>query len=282
MIIGAQKCGTTTLDAMLRTHPSVTGCTPKEPHFFSTCDDWQAEIARYEQSFAKSADSLYFEASTSYTFYPHRNLELWEDIYEYNPKTKFIYLVRPPIDRMTSSYMHNYERGYTDLEFEAALLEIPLLLDITRYASQIKPFIRRFGREQVHICFFEDLVRDPEAFVSTLSRFLGIHPDGFAHVGEMHSNKSVGGNKPHYKYDRFGALLRVVKRFAPALWKKIATDPARAFHEKPVLSPSHQQVILNTLEPEIREVEVLTGRDLSHWRAVPSAGGLSKEGAVNQ
>ena len=88
MIVGAQKCGTSTLSAILRIHPALVRCDVKEPNFFSGCEDWRAELPRYEQMFRRREGALYFEASPSYTFYPHRKLDLWDDLHSYNPALK--------------------------------------------------------------------------------------------------------------------------------------------------------------------------------------------------
>jgi hypothetical protein len=267
MIVGAQKCGTTTLSDILNTHPSLVCCREKEPHFFSRALDWQAELPRYEQLFHRRAGARFFEASTSYTFYPHRNLDLWERLYAYNPALKIIYLVRDPIERVTSAYMHSYQRGYTDLPFERALVERAMLLNVTRYASQITPFIRRFGSERVRILFFEDLVRDPSTLVRNLAAFLEVDAHSFRGVNSTHSNKSLGRDRRHHKHDT--RAMKMLRRVAPPLWRSMTDNSERAFSEKPVLSPSAQWMVLHMLRAEIDELEVLSGRDLDHWRRRP-------------
>lgn len=267
MIVGAQKCGTTTLSEILRGHPSVTQCSVKEPHFFSKCENWRAELPRYQRLFESGDGTLRFEASTTYTSFPHENLEIWEDLYAFNAALKIVYLVRHPIQRVTSGYMHMYERGYTDLSFERALVELSEILDITRYATQIEPFVHRFGRDRLRIIFFEDLCRDPRAVAHDLARFLGIDPATFVEIDGLHRNVSVGGAKRHHKYDRPGWLLRGVRRFAPPLWRAITDNSARAFQRKPVLSPPYRRLVIHMLRSEIDRLEEITGRNLDHWRS---------------
>jgi hypothetical protein len=275
MIVGAQKCGTSTLSEMLRMHPALVRCDRKEPDFFSGCADWRAELPRYEQMFRRRPGALYYEASPSYTFYPHRKLELWNDLYDYNPALKIIYLVRDPIERLTSSYMHSYERGYTDLSFERTIIERAMLLDITRYATQITPFIERFGRDRVRIIFFDDLVRNPNGVVRELAAFLGIDGGEFGDVSGVHANESLGGHKLHHKFDNPGFLLSQVRRYAPPLWRAITDNSSRRFDRKPVLPPALRRAVLRLLRSEIDQLEAITGRDLSGWKGDAAVVGAS-------
>jgi hypothetical protein len=269
ILVGAQKCGTTTLANILDAHPSVVCCSEKEPHFFSSCNSWKQEITDYEALFDKRREqTLYFEASTTYTFYPHFNLEIWRDIYAYNKNMKIVYVVRDPIQRITSGYMHLYERGYTDLSFEKALLKEPSILNITRYAMQIQPFIDQFGRDNVCILFFEDLVEDVDRVVGTLSEFLQIDNGRFRDLSSFHANKSIGGRKQHHKYDNPNIFYRAIRRLAPPLWKKLVDNSDRSFEEKPELPAPLQRAVLHMLELDIAALEGITDRDLSTWREV--------------
>lgn len=266
LVIGAQKCGTSTLYRLLDRHPSIVGAQIKEPHFWTRCEDWKAELPAYHDLFPSQEGVLYFEASTTYTFYPLRKLEIWEDLYEYNPAMKFIYSVRNPIDRIISNYMHMYERGYTDAALEQELKKNRLYLEVSRYATQVKPFIRRFGEDQVLIVVFEDLLDQPEEFTREIAEFLGVDAEGFGDVTSIHANRSVGSARPHHKTIRPNLFLRGVRKFAPPLWRRFADNSQRSFQAKPSLSLPHQRMILHMLELEIDELERMAGRDLSHWR----------------
>lgn len=267
MVVGAQKCATRSLCRILATHPDIEGSRPGEPHFFSKSPDWRADIATYEQMFEHAPPgALKFEGSTTYTFYPHCNLEIWEDLYDYNPYLKIIYLVRDPLERVTSAYMHLYERGYLECGFEQALQIHPLILNVTRYATQIKPYIERFGRDNVRILFFEDFVRDPAFVMRQVAGFLGVDVKGFRGVGQTHRNPSVGGAKRHHRYDAPGMLLRRISRYAPWMWQRITDNTDRAFTTKPLLSPAFKRMVLRMLDSEIEELQEITKRDLSHWR----------------
>lgn len=265
MIIGAQKCGTTTLFKILKNHPSMIGCAPKEPHFFSTTKDWSSDLTQYHSLFKEKEGVLYFEASTTYTFYPLRNLRIWDDIFDYNPNMKFIYIVRNPIDRIVSSYMHTYERGYTDLGIEEALIEERIYIELTRYYTQIFPYIRKFGRDNILIIDFEDLIYKKEIVLEQLSEFLLVDIEKFRELEQTHSNISVGGNKMHHKFDSPSLQLRAIRKFLPPLWNRIRDNSKRGFPEKPVLSFELKEMIINMLELEIKGLQELMQKDLGEW-----------------
>ena len=268
IILGAQKCGTTTLFQILKSHPKLIGSKPKEPHFFSTNKNWRGELSAYHGLYEQKQDVMYFEGSTTYTFYPLRNLSIWNDLYEYNKDLKFIYLVRNPVDRIVSSYMHNFERGYISSPIGTALIEERLLIDITRYATQIKPFIETFGREKILILDFEGLRDDKiESTLNLLGSFLNLNAGDFKKAKEVHANKSVGGYKLHYRFDNPGLPLRAMKKLSPWLWRFITDNKKRRFKERPKLSPAQKEVVLNMLDLEITELEKIMNRDLSHWRS---------------
>jgi len=263
MIVGAQKCGTTTLFDILDSHLSIVGSHPKETHFFSCSSNWRKELPEYEKLFKSREDSLYFEASTTYTFYPLRNLRIWDDIFEYNPKMKFIYLVRNPIDRIVSSYMHTYERGYTDLKLEEALIEKRLFIDITRYYTQINPYIKKFGIQNVLIIDFDDFIHHRESVLQEISGFLNIDFNLFKNYQNVHSNVSGDSSKKHHKFDNPSISLKIIRKLFPPLWNRMVDNSKRHFKEKPVLTDEFKEMIINMLELEIIELQKLLNKDLS-------------------
>lgn len=281
MIIGAQKCATTTLFRILTRHPDIVGARVKEPHFFSTSSDWRQELPRYESLFDEQPGALYCEASTSYTFYPHRNLEIWEDLFAYNPALRFIYLVRDPVERIVSSYMHNIARGFTDLRIEDLVLSHSLLLDATRYYTQINPYIQRFGRDRVLIIDFQDFMNRRRDTLRTVAHFLDIDMAGLGDFEGVHANKSVGGRKQHHRFDNPPMAVSWVRRLLPGIWKRLVGRYSPKVHAPPRLSPTFERMIVNVLELEIRALETLMEKDLGRWRRTHAAAVEDEVSAVD-
>jgi hypothetical protein len=181
---------------------------------------------------------------------------------------KFIYLVRNPVDRIVSSYMHTYERGYTDADIRTAVIEDRLFIDVTRYHTQINPYIKKFGRDNVFLVDFDDFTQNREAVLRSLSEFLGIDFEGFSDFQNVHRNASVGGGKRHHKLDHPSLPMRAIRRFMPVYWKKITDNSERAFMKKIELNIEIKQMILNMLELEMNEMQKLMNKDLSKWMTI--------------
>lgn len=266
LIVGAQKCGTTTLFDVLSRHPALEGSRHKEPHFFSTTDNWRDRLGEYEPLFSEAPGKLRFEASTTYTFFPHHNLAIWDDLHEYNPDLKFLYLVRRPLDRIISAYMHMYERGWIDLSIDEAVLRKPLLIDATRYYTQISPYIERFGRDRVLILDFGEFIGQRRATMDRVGRFLGIDPALFGNVNEIRSNVSAGGYRPHWRFDNPSLPLRLIRSRFPAVWRRITDNSDRHFQERPQLSLESRKAALLMLDAEIDALAGLMDRNLDDWK----------------
>ena len=270
IILGAQKAGTTTLFQILDQHPHLSGCTEKEPHFFSKTADWRKELSQYESLYKKEEGLRYFEASTSYTNYPLENLKIWEDLYTYNPEMKFIYIVRNPIDRIRSAYSHYYQRGFTrESSIDREIVKDPAYLAISRYFSQITPYLETFGREQVFFIDFDDLLKNRKQVIYELSDFLDLDFNLFGDFENVHANKSIGGYKSDHRFDNPPFPLNLIKKISPKAWQVLTFNRKSYFmKEKPRISPPYQEMILNILSNEIEELEKLMNRDFSKWKKV--------------
>lgn len=267
IIPGAMKCGTTTLFKILDLHPDISFSHPKEPQFFSNTPDWKTHIDEYHACFKKPG-KIYGEGSTNYTKYPLFNLNIWEDIYAYNPDMKFIYLVRNPLHRLISHYVHSVERGYLSESLDQAIISDPRLLNGSRYFSQINPFIRQFGRDNVYIMLFDDLIANPEAATIPIWPFLDIAPLDYRSINldDIHANKSYSQSKKDHRYDTPPLWLKALRKVNRPLAEKIILKSTDHFDQKPEISMRSKEIVWNLLEADIRALETLLDRDLSAWR----------------
>jgi hypothetical protein len=175
LIIGAMKCGTSTLQAQLAAQPGIFMTTPKEPNFFSDDAIFARGLGWYEGLFAAAPPgALKGEASTHYTklsTHPQTLPRLAQAI----ERPKLIYLIRNPVARAVSHYIHAWTLGEMAGEIAAAVEAHPELVDYGCYGRQIAPWVERFGAGSLFLTSLETMNRDPQALLDRVGAFLG-HP----------------------------------------------------------------------------------------------------------
>lgn len=180
IIIGAMKCGTSTVHEQLARQPGVFMSTPKEPCFFSDDDQWNKGLDWYQSLFASAGNASYIgESSTHYTklpSYPNTVARIKATLPE---GTKFIYVQRDPIERLISHYIHEWTMGVINSSLEDALDQHPELIAYSQYERQLEPFLNAFGEDAIHVAHFEDLKTDPDHFFKGVKRFLNA-PDSWS------------------------------------------------------------------------------------------------------
>ena len=175
LVIGAMKCGTTTLAAQLAAQPGIFMTTPKEPEFFSDDVNFHKGRHWYESLFAAAApDALKGEASTGYTKLPTYP-EALERIATLLPSVRLIYLIRNPLDRLVSHYIHEWTMGVISCDLATALSRHPELIEYGRYARQIQPYLEAFGPERILLLTMEGMRSRPQDTLTHATTFLG-HP----------------------------------------------------------------------------------------------------------
>ena len=173
IIIGAMKCGTSTLHAQLAAQPGVFMADPKEPNFFSDDAVYARGVDWYRNLFAAAPKgAICGEASTHYTkrpTYPHT-----VDRMAAACTPRLIYLVRNPVARAISHHIHGWSLGDMPRNPVRAFTNHPELIDYGCYGMQIRPFVRAFGRERILLVSLERMQREPQAELSRVGAFLGL------------------------------------------------------------------------------------------------------------
>ncbi len=174
VIIGAMKCGTSTLHAQLAAQPQFFMSAPKEPNFFSN-DDIYARGEHWYRGLFKDApaEAIKGESSTHYTKLPTYPKTI-DRLAALIPDAKFIYVMRDPIDRLVSHYIHEWTQGAIDCPIDEAIETRRELIDYSRYAFQLKPWIDRFGRERILPVVFERMTASPDSELKRIASFLRV------------------------------------------------------------------------------------------------------------
>jgi len=268
-IIGAPKCGTTSLARYLGGHPHVFITTPKEPCYFSrslTVDRlqrrskaWDRDLDGYLHLFdrAKEQHRLRGDATT-------RNLRCEAALLEIRalvPGARLIVMLRDPTEMVPSWHaqkLHERQEIEVDLEKAWRLEEsrrrgenLPRRLKATdallysRVASlgtQVERLLEIFSREQVHAIFMDDLRRDPRSVYLRTLEFLGLSDDGRQDF-EVHNKRRMSGG---------GILSTFGFRKSPA--------------PTTTVSPQFEVELRRYFVDEVEKLERIFGRDLQSWK----------------
>ena len=174
LVIGAMKAGTTSMYRYLRDHPQIQMSTTKELHFFSEPDVWGRGWEWYGSQFPERRPETVAmgEASTTYTKFPELP-GVAARIAEHLPEAKLVYLVRHPVERMRSQYLHRVGEATESRPIDRALLEDPSYLHWSQYAMQIEQYLEHFERSRMLITTSESLRTDRAAILAEVYGFLG-------------------------------------------------------------------------------------------------------------
>lgn len=269
MVIGAQKCGTSSLAKQLAEHPDICLCKIKEPGYFDRTEDWEAGLEEYHRLYSPTDGQICGEASTMYTFLPE-----WQGthtrLFAYNPDLKLIYIMRQPVERVISHYSHRLVRGRVKDPPEVTVFADPTYTNRTRYGVQIIPYLELFGRENILLLIFEEYISNQLKTLQQIAMFLGISADAFEDIGTAVNHRSVGEWQLKYPAIRKIASSSVFQSIRPYLPASIR-KPVRPFfsnklEKKMEFSPASKETIWRFLENDVQTIEELLGRRLDMWR----------------
>lgn len=265
VIIGAMRCGTTSMARYLSAHPDVFIGKKKEVHFF----DFEYELGNewYRKQFdLADGETAIGEATPNYLYHPLAVERMAEVI----PDARLIVLLRNPVDRAYSHYWHNRERSRETLDFEAAIEAEPerlrsdtyrpgwsAYLDKGRYLEQLERALRFYPRESLHVAIFEEFRADPLPVFARICDFLGVDTSFVPpNLGEKVN-----------PYVKFRSLrLRNAARRMPWLVQAVVgrLNTIRSVGYPP-MDPALRQDLLARFAPYNAELASFLGSDLSGW-----------------
>lgn len=176
IMIGAMKSATTTLRRQLARQPGIFVTEETyEPSFFSDDDIYARGLDWYQGLFdAAAPDALCGECSTNYTklpTHPDTVSRMRADLDD----VRLIYMMRHPIDRLISQYIHEWSQRVIDVPIDEAIQQHPQLIAYSRYAMQLEPYLEAYGAERILPMFFERCIAEPQAELERVCAFIG-HP----------------------------------------------------------------------------------------------------------
>lgn len=210
LIIGAGRSGTTTIFDYFKNHSQICSSKIKEVHFFSIDELFQRGVKYYHNLFEPKTNSKIFASADTYLFIANKNII--QRIFEYNPKMKFIVMLRNPVERAFSGYQYAINNGYLNKKVsflesifkEKNLLEQNLPISTqnnlcnafqSKYYFHLKRWMSIFPQENFLILKTTELKNSPEKILSKISNFLKIDDFTASEFIISNSSKTVKSKK---------------------------------------------------------------------------------------
>lgn len=253
LIIGAMKSATSTIYEQLSNHPGIFLPRLKEPNFFSNDEQYARGMGWYEGLFREAGGSdILGEASTHYTKLPTypQTIARMRDCLD---DPRFIYVMRHPVDRMISQYIHQWSEGEIDCGIDEAVQRFPELTAYSCYARQLAPYIETYGKAAILPVFFDRLKVAPLAELERIARFIGYQ--GPVAWNDDLSQRNVSSERVR-KFPLYGVI--VDHPLATALRRTLVPKAMRtkireffSMQERPVLSDQARRAVETTFDEDL-------------------------------
>ncbi len=300
-LIGAPRCGTTAMSTYLKHHPRVCFSSPKEPHYFSLLRKLMPNMTVRSYldhcyvHFDPERHKILGEGSVSYLY----DSEAINEILQFNPKAKFIVMVRNPVD-LVYSY-HNRLLALLD-EDEEDFVQAWRLQEIRAEGESIpsacrNPFLLQYGeigqtgkylqklyqqvpKEQCLVLVFDDFIDNPLESYRKLLDFIGVGYDGRTDFKPNAANKYPRFKwlqrwlkRPPVQMASFVAVLesqkrrkQQKKRSSIKRLRKWLISKNEVYRPRKPLSPKIRKELTRYFSDDIDLLGRLIDRDLSHWK----------------
>ena len=303
LIIGAPKAGTTALHAALARHPQVFASRPKEPKYYLCGDapppayrgpgdahsqqEWVWRRSDYQRLFAAApADSVRIESTPFYLYSTDARRRIADDL----PDAKLIAVIRDPIDRAYSNWMHLWMDG---LEPRSNIVEAvkheQKRIDngwapfwhyqgLGMYGRQVQDLFDHFPREQVLLLRYKSLVDEPDKVLNRVFGFLGVETQ---EIDQIPSDNSRVFVRDGVRARTVGPVIRagatVGQFLPPKVWRTVSKPLISQLHKggdasRPKLTPEQRELLLAPHLEDIALLEQITGESFEQWRTYRDGG----------
>ena len=284
-ILGAPKCGTTSVYEWLKSHKDVYMSPVKEPCYFNTDEDNRnvKSIKKYESLFegAEKHHKIVGEASVWYL----GSKEAVSNIKKYSPKSKFLVCVRNPVEMAVSlheqqlfsgnEYIEEFEdawraqvdrKGGKKISYWTREYKHLIYGEVCKLGEQIERLIDNVSFDRVKIVLLEDLKRNTKKEYKKILNFLNIDTDFNCSL----RTKNKGGKK------RVSRTIKLIERSIHNFKNYMGVYVGAGIGEmiskknkKNVKRNSVNSVMIremkNYFKKDVKKLESIIKKDLSHW-----------------
>jgi hypothetical protein len=298
LLVGAPKAGTTALHAALAQHPELFLSSPKEPKYYLCGDspppayrgpgdahsnrEWIWQRQRYLDLFAEAGDDQQAGESTPFYLY-HRDARrrIAADL----PSARLIAVLRDPVDRAYSNWMHLWADGLEQCadvveacdreseRVEAGWAPFWHYRGLGMYGRQLADLFEHFPREQVLVLRYRQLVDQPHETLDQVCRFLGVSQGVVTSI-------PAGNSRPFVNASARTRLIGPVVRagaaagqfLPPEVWRTLSRPLVGQLHQRgdlarPRLTPEQRDALREPFREDLALLEEVTGESFSDWRS---------------
>ena len=289
MCLGAAKSGTTTLYDILGQHPDIYIPSFKEPHFFDIPENFDNGLLWYEKTyFKKTSSKIIADFTPSYFFDKNAPKRIFESL---GTDMKFLVIIRNPVDRAYSHYLHSKRDHHETEYFEKSLkLEVSRLkhyedrsdyLSYLRhsyvhqglYSQMLERYLQYFSLDNFLFISFEDeFLQKRDLTIKKILQFLEIDSSVLLNA-DIRSNPSSKEKSRMLKImmKKTGWWRTLIKQIIPSLKirqimkNRIQRANISAFNPPKISQKERRNIYNSYFKDDIHNLEGLLNRDLSRW-----------------
>lgn len=281
-LVGAPKCGTTSITHWLGQHPEVCTGSMKEPNFFSSdigSDGRVGSLQRYQALYQQATPNqrIVVDASTTYL----RSQVAVDEILAMVAQPKFIVCLRNPVDMLFSVHAQLAKSGRQLDDIEEIVQRVcdPRgtsvqngeidYFDVCSLGRQVDTLLSKVDREQVLFVFLEDLKSSPRQELRRLLEFLSL-PD------LKTIDLDVKNERMMPRSFRLARLTRLMVRFKAFFGIHRSFGLLRHLNGILLREPIAAEILpsaeltaelQSVFKQDIELLERCTGKPLAHWKS---------------
>jgi hypothetical protein len=274
IIVGGLKCGTTSIHHYLGLHPEVQMSKPKELNFFARELNWDLGLDWYASRF-DDRFKVRGESSPHYTNLP-RFGGCAERIREHCPDARLLYMVRDPIKRILSHWVHASGAGYETGDLVSVLSQPETsYMNRSKYWMQLQPYLEHFEREQIEIIAQEELQSEREETMRKAFGFAGVDETFTSEQFDREWEKSSAKQGDKYQFMEkliklpgFRSFDRNFDRLPESMrWivEKVVHDPEKPPAPKPKLPDDLFDTVRARFTTDVAALQQFAGREFAGW-----------------
>lgn len=306
-LAGAPKAGTTTLYHELVQHPDVYMSPIKEPSYFAAEarlermePRYRAVLRRQEQEVRDGLEAgiegyhtrglvtqledylrLFAQARGERAIGEASVCYLWSrtatsSILEVSPQARFLMILRNPVERAFSQYLHAVSDGHVSstfrehicasLEHNGLMGPLHPFLEFGLYGEQLERMYRLVPRERVGVWLYEDTVRDRAAFLREVFRFLDVDPGFQPQSTKRHYRVEVPRSLGATRWLKRSGLWSVLRNATSQTTRERAKRLLYRKRSEVEMGAEERRFLVEYYRKDVTKLEQILGRDLAAWR----------------